>query len=222
MARVIGVVGGSGGVGASLFAAVLAATAALSGPALLIDLDVVGGGVDVALGIEGASGARWSGVRVAGGELDAQALLAGVPAWFGCPVLAADVDELDPAAVGQVLDAVDLDVDTVVVDLPRVQCAARAAALLRCDLVVVVVRGDLSGAAAAHMQVDSLPELPIGALVRPGGLPVEQVVTLVGVPLLGQLPALSLRRLELQKLPRALVDVAAGVLDGFALQLATA
>ena len=51
----IGVVGGSGGVGASVFAAVLAATAAvLGGRALLIDLDVTGGGVDVTLGLESA------------------------------------------------------------------------------------------------------------------------------------------------------------------------
>ena len=51
MAQVIGVVGGSGGVGASTFAAVLAAAAG-SAQSVLVDLDVCGGGVDVAARIE--------------------------------------------------------------------------------------------------------------------------------------------------------------------------
>jgi len=71
---VLGVVGGSGGVGASTFAAVLAA---VTGRAMLVDLDVVGGGIDVLLGIEDVAGARWSGLRVGGGRLD-PALLANV------------------------------------------------------------------------------------------------------------------------------------------------
>src|SRR5690349_916184 len=65
MGLVLGVVGGSGGVGASSFAAVLAATA---GRSLLVDLDVAGGGLDVVLGIEAEAGARWSGLHLAGGR----------------------------------------------------------------------------------------------------------------------------------------------------------
>ena len=63
---VLAVVGGSGGVGASTFAAALATAAA---PATLIDLDPVSGGIDVLLGIEDVPGARWSGLRLEGGRL---------------------------------------------------------------------------------------------------------------------------------------------------------
>src|SRR6185312_17116098 len=83
----IGVIGGNGGVGASTFAAVLA-WAAVSG--VLVDLDPVGGGVDVLLGIERAPGARWSGLRLDGGRLAPEVLTAGLPRWAGVPVLAAD------------------------------------------------------------------------------------------------------------------------------------
>ena len=69
-----GVVGGSGGVGASTFAAVLAAVTAR---AMLVDIDVVGGGIDVLLGIEDVPGARWSGLRVGGGRLDPGSLADG-------------------------------------------------------------------------------------------------------------------------------------------------
>src|SRR4051812_19306479 len=86
-AQVLGVVGGSGGVGASAFAAVLAAVA---GESLLVDVDAAGGGVDVLLGIEAVDGARWSDLHLAGGRLDASVLLAGLPRWGPCAVLAAD------------------------------------------------------------------------------------------------------------------------------------
>src|SRR3954447_15033081 len=42
MGLVVGVVGGSGGVGASTFAAVLAAVAAADGDSVLVDVDVAG------------------------------------------------------------------------------------------------------------------------------------------------------------------------------------
>jgi hypothetical protein len=73
---VVGVVGGSGGVGASTFAAVLAlgAARATRGPAVLIDLDPIGGGIDVLLGVQSIPGLRWSGVSGAGSPLLAESL----------------------------------------------------------------------------------------------------------------------------------------------------
>jgi hypothetical protein len=212
MGRVLGVVGGSGGVGASSFAAVLAA---MRRDAVLIDLDVIGGGLDVTLGVESAPGARWSGLRVAGGRLDPGALVEGLPRWGPVPVLGADVAQLDPSAVMQVLDAAS-SVGLVVLDLPRASCAERAAALLHCDLVVVLGRADVEGLVAAHAQVAVLPELPIGLVVRRGEVSADDAATLVGCPLLGELPALGGSRLELRpdRLPRAIARVAAGVLGG--------
>src|SRR6266536_165036 len=114
---VIGVVGGRGGAGASTFACVLAAMSALGGRAVLVDLDAAAGGIDVLLGIEATSGARWSGLRLDGGRLDPDMLVAGLPQWGSVAVLSADVAPA-PGAVGQVLD-VAARAGAVVVELGR-------------------------------------------------------------------------------------------------------
>jgi hypothetical protein len=209
---VIGVIGGSGGVGASTFAAVLAAVA---GGAALVDLDVTGGGIDVTLGIESAPGARWSGLQVAGGRLEPAALLGGLAQWGPVPVLAADVSELDPHAVQQVL-AVAGESGPVVVDLPRTGRPERAAALLSCSLLVILARGDVDGLVAAHALVEGLPEIPCGLVCRRGEVRPTDAARLVGRPLLGELPPLDGTRLVLNsnRLPPGLARVAAGVLRG--------
>lgn len=212
MSSVIGVVGGSGGVGASSFAAVMAAVA---GGALLVDLDVAGAGIDVTLGIESTSGARWSGLRLAGGRLEPDALVSGLPRWGSVPVLAADVADLDPDAVLQVLD-VARSTGPVVLDLPRRSSPERAAALVHCALVVVLARGDVDGLVAAHALVDGLPELPSGLVCRRGEVPSSDAARLVGVPLFGELPGLDGSRqvLNPHRPPSAAARVAAGVLRG--------
>jgi secretion/DNA translocation related CpaE-like protein len=211
MGEVVGVIGGSGGVGASSFAAALAVVA---GESVLIDLDVASGGVDVLLGIERSPGARWSGLRLAGGRLDPDALLAGLPRWGGCAVLAADVPELDPEAVLQAVEVAS-SAAPVVLDLPRGTCPERAAALLHCQLVVIVARADVSGLVAAHAVASALPELPAGVVVRRGEVASPEAAALVGVPLLGELPSGGGRfGLDPARLPRAVQGVAAGVLDG--------
>ena len=212
MDSVIGVVGGSGGVGASSFAAVLAAVA---GGALLVDLDVAGGGIDVTLGIESTAGARWSGLRLAGGRLAPDALIGGLPRWGAVPVLAADVAELDPDAVLQVLEVARAN-GPVVLDLPRRGCPERAAALLHCALVVVLARADVDGLVAAHALTEGLPELPRGLVCRRGEVAATDAARLVGLPLLGELPSLGRDRpvLNPHRMPSATSRVAAGVLRG--------
>jgi hypothetical protein len=212
MGNVVGVIGGSGGVGASSFAAVVAAVA---GGALLVDLDVTSGGIDVTLGIENAAGARWSGLRVAGGRLEPEALLAGLPRWGSVAVLAADVPVLDADAVLQVLEVAG-SAGPVIVDLPRAACAERAAALLHCAMIVVLARSDVGGLVAAHAVVTGLPEVPVGLVARRGEVPAHDAARLVGCPLLGELPPVGSARLDLDpsRLPRAASRVAAGVLRG--------
>jgi hypothetical protein len=217
MEGVIGVVGGSGGVGASSFAAVLAAVA---GGALLIDLDVAGGGIDVTLGIEATSGARWSGLRLAGGRLEPDALVGGLPRWGPVPVLAADVADLDPDAVLQVLEVARAS-GPVVLDLPRRNCPERAAALVHCTLVVVLARADVDGLVAAHALAAGLPELPSGLVCRRGEVPSAEAARLVGLPLVGELPAMDRSRLVLNshRLPAAAARVAGGLLRGLAVRV---
>lgn len=209
MNAVIGVVGGSGGVGASTFAAGLARTASA---AMIVDLDVAGGGIDVLLGIEAVSGARWSDVSVDGGQLDPDALSQGVPQWAGCGVLAADVRELSSELVMPILEAARHR-GAVVLDLPRIYCAEGAAGLLHCDLVVVLVRADVVGVAAAHAVVSMLPEVPAGVVVRRGVIDPSEAAGLVGLPLLGRLPQ-SVAPVGGGRVPRSVLSVADAVVAG--------
>jgi hypothetical protein len=207
---VIAVVGGSGGVGASTLAAVLA----LSAPgSLLVDLDASGGGIDVLLGIEHTAGARWSGLQLDGGRLSPAALIEGLPRCGGTVVLAADTASLDPAAVDQVL-GVAACAGPVVVDLPRPTSAVRAAALVHAWLVVVLARGDVPGLVAAHAVARSLPELPTALVVRRGRVAAVQAAELIGLPLLGELPASGGGALDPARLPRAAARIASGAWQG--------
>jgi len=209
---VIGVVGCSGGVGSSTFAAVLACVA---GPSLLVDVDAAGGGIDVLLGIEDAVGARWSGVRVDGGDLDPQALLNAVPRWGACGVLVADVSCVLPGPLVQVVESARA-AGPVVLDLPRHDCVERSAALEQCDLVVLVVRADVVGIAAAHGIAEAMLGARVGLVVRRGQVRCGDVARAVGVPMLGELPPLrpATPALNWRRLPRSSVRVADGVIGG--------
>jgi Mrp family chromosome partitioning ATPase len=68
MASIIEVVGGSGGVGASVLSAAIAVRAAQAGlRSVAVDGDRLGGGLDVTLGIERERGARWPDLPGPGG-----------------------------------------------------------------------------------------------------------------------------------------------------------
>jgi hypothetical protein len=208
----IGVLGGSGGIGASSFAAVLALAGQLP---FLIDLDVSGGGIDVTLGIEHVAGARWSGIQLSGGSLDPQTLADGLPRAGPCAVLAADTPELDAAAVDQVLE-VAAAAGPLVIDLPRHPCPARTAALNRISFLVLVARGDVAGLVAAHATVRGLPEVPLGLVLRRGPVSASAAAQLIGAPLLGELPAVRAGSapIDAHRLPRAAEKLASGVLLG--------
>jgi secretion/DNA translocation related CpaE-like protein len=214
---VIGVVGGRGGAGASTFAAVLAAMAGLSGRSMLIDLDPAAGGLDVLLGVESVPGARWSGLRLDGGRLDATALLDGLPSWGRVVVLSADLDPA-PAAVAQVLE-VAARAGPVVVDLGRSSTPWRTAALDRCALVVLVCAADVRSVTGARSVRLALGDVVTGLVVVRAArtaAPPSRVAELVGMPLIGAVPALPRGAdapLAVTSLPRAMSRVARGVLD---------
>jgi hypothetical protein len=205
---VVGVLGGSGGVGASSFAAVLAR----AGHATLVDLDPVGGGVDVLLGVEEVPGARWSGLRLDGGYLDPQLLAEGLPRWNSVPVLAADGATPSGEQIGQVLGAARSR-GPVVLDLPRAPTAERDLAARRCALTVVVVSAQLRPLAAAQAVVCSLPDVAVGLVICRGAIRPEQAAVFVGAPLLGVLRQ-PVRPADSGGSPRAAARVADGILDG--------
>jgi hypothetical protein len=186
---VIGVVGGCGGIGASRFAAVLATAAAeTAGAGLLVDLDPAGGGLDVLLGIESVPGPRWSGLRLAGGVLDAERLFAGLPAWGRVTVLAADRFGLPPSEqVVQVVRAAALAAP-VVVDLGRYPTEERTAAIACCGLVVVICACDLPAITAARVATATLGAIPVALVARGGRAAAAQAAKLIGAPLAARLP----------------------------------
>lgn len=191
--RIVAVVGGCGGAGASVLAAALAQSAE---EALLVDLDGWGGGIDLLMSGGPAPGLRWTDLTLRGGRLTWPAVRDALPAMRGAVVLAAPrhCHELEPGAVEAVLDAGRRGGATVVCDVPRRITDAAEAALAAADLVVVVSRCDVRAAAATAAATPVLAAINphIGLVVRgpaPGGLRAGEIADLVAVPLLAAMRA---------------------------------
>lgn len=154
-AHIIGVVGGSGGVGTSVLTAAIAVRGAQSGlRAVCVDGDRLGGGLDVTLGLEQEQGVRWPDLARARGRIDGPELLRRLPTVDGVAVLsfdrARDV-QLSAEIVHEVLHSLSLAADLVVVDLPRPDHEAFAALAPRLDSMVLLAGSgicDLAGASA--------------------------------------------------------------------------
>ena len=187
--RCVGVVGGRGGAGASTLAAALAVTAAASSRAALVDLDPLGGGLDLLMGLEDDPGLRWPALASAAGRLSPGALAAALPTSSGVAVLSWDCGDLPavpPDAVRAVVDAAVRGFDVVVLDLPRSVDGAVRAAVSACDLVLVVVPAEIRAVAAASRVVRGLsaPGAALQVVVRgpaPSGLTAGAVAAYLGV-----------------------------------------
>jgi secretion/DNA translocation related CpaE-like protein len=195
--RVIAVLGGRGGAGASTFAAALACTADDIQRSLLVDCDPGGGGLDLLLGIEDRPGLRWPGLVAEDGRVSAEALHHALPvAGRRTSVLSCgrgtDAEELRPTAVQAVLDAGREADDLVICDVPRDRGATSAAVLSCADLVVLIVPAELRAVAAAESGVRfvSCHNSRAAVLVRgpaPGGLSADDVSDALGIPLVAQM-----------------------------------
>jgi secretion/DNA translocation related CpaE-like protein len=194
---VLAVVPGCGGAGGSVLAAALALSAAqLHGGSWLVDLDPLGGGIDVGLGAELDSGARWPDLPATGGRVSARALQAALVEVSGVRVLSCDprsTEDPDPATVRAVLSAACRTGGTVVLDLPRHSTAAREQALTATDEVLVVVPGEVRAVLATRQLLRRLGPVPasVRGVVRTtrGGVPADEVARSLGVPLAGELEA---------------------------------
>ncbi|WP_310961522.1 septum site-determining protein Ssd [Nocardioides terrisoli] len=187
---VIGVVGGAGGVGATVFATALARCAAAVTPTLLVDLDLLGAGVDRVLGVESSSGIRWDAMMAATGRLSARSLREALPRADDLSVLAFPTrrpETLPGFAVREILSAARRGFGCVVLDLPRSGDAAIEQALARCDRLVLVSTLTLPAVTAASRVAARLPQtVPTGLVTRggAGNLAPSEVSRLLGVPLL--------------------------------------
>ena len=88
--RVTAVVGASGGLGASTLALAVGRRLAATGPpSVVIDLDLLRGGLEVTAGVEHLPGRRWDDLRHVRGRVPPATLLPLLPAEDGCAVLSA-------------------------------------------------------------------------------------------------------------------------------------
>lgn len=229
--RVVAVLGGRGGAGASVFAACIALAELHRGAeALLVDCDPLGGGVDLLLGAETDGGLRWPQLRLTGGRVAASSLHAALPgrrAGGGrLTLLSCDRDGPGPApeAVAAVVEAGRRAGDTVVCDLSRQLPDSARTALERAGLSVLVIPAEVRAAAAARRVVEQMRRhgaTPY-AIVRgpaPGGLQPGDVAAAAGLPLLTAMrpePGLAamLERGQFRPKPRGpLMTAASAVLD---------
>jgi secretion/DNA translocation related CpaE-like protein len=194
--RVVAVVGGRGGAGASVLAAALAVTGVRTGlRTMLVDADPLGGGLDLVLGWEHVHGLRWPALRATSGRVDASALVEALPGRGELVVLSWDRSEVLAAAAESMATAMDAGRrgrDLVVVDLPRHLDDAAVVALEAADRVLLVVPAELrAAAAAARVAARVGPHCPdISVVVRgpaPSELTAADVARALGFPLAGAL-----------------------------------
>ncbi|MFF5448918.1 septum site-determining protein Ssd [Streptomyces sp. NPDC012888] len=193
----VGVIGGSGGAGASTLACALAVSAARSGErTMLIDGDPFGGGLDVLLGGEGAEGLRWPDFAASRGRVGAGALEESLPELHALRLLSWDRGKrvvVPPAAMRSVMAAARRRGGVVVVDLPRRVDEVAVEALAQLDLVLMVVPVELRAVAAASRVADALEGVArdLRLVVRArlaGELDADEVAGLLRVPLAGEMP----------------------------------
>jgi len=194
--RILAVIGGRGGAGASILAGALAVTAVRTGHrTLLVDADPVGGGLDLVLGWEGVDGLRWPALAGTAGRVDPPALLTALPHRGDLVLLSFARDEVlavPGEAMAATLDAARRGRDVIIADLPRQLDDAAALALEAADRAILIVPAELRATAAAARvaAVAGLHCPNLAVVVRgpaPGKLKAREVARSIGLPLAGSL-----------------------------------
>jgi secretion/DNA translocation related CpaE-like protein len=188
----IGVVGGSGGAGATTLACAIGQTAARSGEAVVIDCDPLGPGIDRVLGLETQAGFRWDALCQTTGRLSARSLREALPRRGPLGVLswyAGASGSLQAFAVREALSAARRGHDVVVVDLPRTTDALVDEVASRCDLLLVVVVPTVAGLASATRLCARFPEhRGLRLVVRGDGLEPREIARVTGVGVVTAMP----------------------------------
>lgn len=183
--RTVGVVGGSGGAGATTLACALAQWHAARAPTLLVDADPLGTGLDRLLGMEDQPGVRWEGLVETAGRLGARALREGVPrrGHLGVLTWSGLRRRLDVPTVRRILPSAVRGHDLVVLDLARQGGTGLTELADRCDDLLVVTPATVPGLAATARLVAELGrESRAGLVVRPGALSDADAERVTGLP----------------------------------------
>ena len=187
--RTVGVVGGTGGAGATTLACALARWHAVRAPTLLVDTDPLGPGLDRLLGMEDVAGVRWEALVETAGRLGARALREAVPrrdhlgvlTWSGLR------RRVDVPTARRILPAASRGHDLVVLDLPR-QETALAELVERCDDLLVVAPATVPALAATARLVAGLGRhAHAGLVVRPGAVGDADAERVTGLPVVAAL-----------------------------------
>lgn len=194
---IIGVVGGRGGVGASLLAVALALAGVRARlRTLLVDSDPLGGGLDLLLGQEHVPGTRWHDLVARQGRMAPAALWSALPAVSGLALLtwehSSDSPVPVPAVAMRSILASAAEVDLLVADLPRVLDGPAREVVQRAWSVLLLVPADVHSVVAATRVAAALREHTSkgGIVIRsstPPRLSPEVVATSTGLPLAGEL-----------------------------------
>lgn len=195
---VVGVIGGSGGIGASTLAAGLVMTARRRGlSAALVDLDPLGGGVDLLVGAERAPGWRWPRLVGARGEVSDVGRF--LPHVDGFTVVSMERPEAPgtpaeipgPEAVRAVVGSLAHHHDLVVLDAGRAPCPGARLVLASCRRALLVAGTGVRSVAAASQVLGSLelgePRLVVRSCAA-SRVPPDAVAHALGLPAAGVLP----------------------------------
>jgi len=190
--EMLAVLGGSGGVGASTLAAALAWRAVGSGRSVaLVDIDRLGGGIDLLLGAERVPGWRWPRFTGADGVLGALAEFLPVVDGVALVSMARGPDlDLAREPLAAVLSSLQHSHDLVLLDPGRGGGAASREALRLASRSLMVVGGSVRGVAAAGQAVRVLAPPTCEVVVRqwPGaGVPDDVVEDVLGLPVRARL-----------------------------------
>ncbi|HVQ87312.1 MAG TPA: septum site-determining protein Ssd [Actinomycetes bacterium] len=200
-ARVIALIGGCGGAGASTLAAALAVRAVERDESpVLVDADPFSGGLDLLLGAETCSGVRWQELADVRGRIDHEQLVHALPIDSGLRFLtwSREIAQApDAEAIRAVISSLARHDGPVLVDAARSTVAAAqpmTVEMLRSShLAVVVVPARLRAVAAASALYEKLkPIVPdVRFVVRrpaPGGLTSDDIERTLAGSLIGVMP----------------------------------
>ncbi len=188
----IGVIGGSGGAGATTLACALGQLAARAGNAVVVDTDPLGPGADRVLGLHGHDGIRWDALCQTTGRFSGRALREALPrrdrlgvlTWYSGPRAS-----LQAFAVRNAIAAAQRGHETVVIDLPRVVDPVVEELVARCDRVYVLTVPTLAGLASTVRLCSRFSNpAPLRLVLRGSDVQAEAVARLVSVPVAAQMP----------------------------------
>lgn len=166
-AKVIGVIGASGGIGASLLASLIATDYAKSKcSVLLTELSKTSGGLDVLWGIEDTKGLRWSDLASNKKLFFNQDFLRALPTSHGVAILSTDAKNLNVEfGILNKIEQLQKCVDVLVIDLANPENSDFAETLEFCDELILVVGSTIRSVSAANQLKLIYPKLLKSKLV---------------------------------------------------------